>query len=114
MFGQAAEDEYLDAIVQRADVIALRDKVSAVVDNSIDEASVDVTITMNNGTVHHLFVEHAIGSIHKPLTDAMLEAKFHGLVDPVLGKERADALIAACWGLGAAADVRALTKLAQP
>jgi 2-methylcitrate dehydratase PrpD len=114
MFGQAAEDEYLDAIVQRADVIALRDKVSAVVDNSIDEASVDVTITLNNGTVHHLFVEHAIGSIHKPLTDAMLEAKFHGLVDPVLGKERADALIAACWGLGAAADVRALTKLSQP
>ncbi len=114
MFGQAAEDEYLDAIVQRADVIALRDKVTAVVDNSIDEASVDVTITLNNGTVHHLFVEHAIGSIHKPLTDAMLEAKFHGLVDPVLGKERADALIAACWGLGKASNVLALVKLAQP
>jgi 2-methylcitrate dehydratase PrpD len=114
MFGQAGEDEYSDAIVQRADTIALRDKVSAVVDNSIDEASVDVTITLNNGTVHHLFVEHAIGSIHKPLTDAMLEGKFHSLVDPVLGKERADALIAACWGLGSAANVSALVKLSQP
>ena len=43
----------------------------------------------------------------------MLEAKFHGLVDPVLGKERADALIAACWGLGKASNVLALVKLAQ-
>jgi hypothetical protein len=48
-----------------------------------------VNITLNNGTVHHLFVKHAIGSIHKALTDAMLEAKFHGLVNPVQGKERA-------------------------
>ena len=114
IYGQAGEDEYSDATVRNPQVIALRDKVDAVVDNSIHEASVDLTITMHDGRVHHLFVEHALGSMQKPLTDQMLEAKFHSLVDPVLGTAKARALIAACWGLGAASDVRALVALARP
>jgi 2-methylcitrate dehydratase PrpD len=114
MFGRAGEDEYSDAVVQSAEVIALRDRVGATVDDSIDEASVDVTITLKDGRVLKQFVQHAIGSTQNPMTDAMLEAKFHSLVDPVLGKDRADQLIAACWSLGTAGDLRTLTALATP
>ena len=46
------------------------------------------------------------------LTDAMLEAKFHGMCDAVMGGSRCGALIDAAWGLGAAADVKALVGLA--
>jgi hypothetical protein len=42
----------------------------------------------------------------------MLEAKFHGLTDQVLGLERSNALIQACWKVGVAPDVRGITALA--
>ncbi|MDQ6881894.1 MAG: MmgE/PrpD family protein [Pseudomonadota bacterium] len=113
-FGRAAEEEFSDAVVNRPDIVALRRKVVATVDDSIDEASVDVTAVLGDGRRVHVFVEHAIGSIENPMTDALLEGKFHGLADPVLGAPATSRLIDACWGLGDAADVRALAKLAVP
>ncbi|MEK9951918.1 MAG: MmgE/PrpD family protein [Curvibacter sp.] len=114
MFGKAGEDQYADAIVTRPDMVALRRKVVATVDDSIDEASVDVTAVLKDGRQVHVFVKHAIGSLENPMTDAMLESKFHDLSDPVLGQGRTDALIATCWKLAGTADVRTLTALARP
>jgi 2-methylcitrate dehydratase PrpD len=113
-FGRAAEEEFSDEIVQRADMVALRRKVIATVDDSIDEASVDVTAVLTDGRRVHVFVEHAIGSLKNPMTDALLEGKFHGLSDPILGEAQTTQLIDACWMLGEAADVRALLALAVP
>jgi 2-methylcitrate dehydratase PrpD len=114
MFGRAGEDEYHDEIVTRADMVALRRKVVATVDDSIDEASADVTAVLTDGRKVHVFVEHAIGSLQNPMTDAMLEGKFTQLSEPVLGSAKTKQLIAACWGLGSAKDLRALTALARP
>lgn len=113
IFGKAGEDQYADAIVNRPDMVALRRKVVAGVDDSIDEASADVTAILKDGRRVHVFVEHAIGSLQNPMTDAMLETKFHDLADPVLGASRASELIGACWKLGEMADVRELTALAR-
>lgn len=113
IFGKAGEDQYADAIVNRPDMVALRRKVVAVVDDSIDEASADVTAILKDGRRVHVFVEHAIGSLQNPMTDANLEAKFHDLADPVLGASRASELIGACWKLGDLSDVRSLTTLAR-
>jgi 2-methylcitrate dehydratase PrpD len=114
IFGRAGEDEYSDAVVQRADVVALRAHVQATVDEAIDEAAADVRVTLKDGRVLQQFVAHAIGSRENPMSDTMLEAKFHGLVDPVLGSTRAAQLIAACWSLDKAIDLRALAALAVP
>lgn len=114
IFGRAGEGEYDDAIVRREDVAALRRKVVATVDDSIHEASADVVAVLKDGRRVHVFVEHAIGSLERPMSDRDLEAKFHTLADEVIGKAKTDALIAACWEVGAAADVRELAKRAQP
>jgi 2-methylcitrate dehydratase PrpD len=114
VFGRAAEDEYADDIVNRADLVALRRKVVATVDDAIDEASADVTAVLTDGRRVHVFVEHAIGSLANPMSDAQLEAKFRGMADGVLGAARCSALIAACWGVGAAPDLRALLQQAVP
>jgi 2-methylcitrate dehydratase PrpD len=114
VFGRAAEEEFADAIVTRPDVVALRRKVVATVDDTIGEASVDVTVVLKDGRREHVFVEHAIGSMQRPMSDAALEAKFHGMSDSVLGATRTDRILAACRALGDAADVRALTALARP
>lgn len=105
IFGQAGETEYADDIVSRADVVALRRKVNAVVDTSIREESADVTATLRNGESVHVFVEHAIGSIQRPMTDHDLAAKFHQLCDPVIGKVQATALLDACQRLASAPNV---------
>ncbi|MBC7600388.1 MAG: MmgE/PrpD family protein [Polaromonas sp.] len=113
-FGRAAEDEFSDEVVNRADMVALRRKVVATVDDSIDEASADVTAVLTDGRRIHVFVKHAIGSLQNPMTDAMLEAKFRGMSDAVLGAAKTTALITGCWAVGGASDVRALTALARP
>ncbi len=114
LFGRAGEPEFDDAIVTRDDVVALRRKVVVSVDDSIDEASADVTATLRDGRCVHVFVEHAIGSLQRPMSDGALEAKFHALADPVLGAERAARLIAALWQTGERANLRELVALARP
>ena len=114
IFGRAGEDEYADAVVTRADVVALRRKVVATVDESIAEAAADVTAILQDGRKVHVFVEHAIGSLERPLIDGDLEGKFHSLADGVIGAARASQAIEACWKLGDARDVRALVERARP
>ncbi len=114
IFGKAGEPQYDDAIVNRDDMVALRRKVVATVDDSIDEASADVTAVLKDGRKVHVFVKNAIGSLENPMTDAMLEGKFHDLSHPVLGSAKTQSLIAAAWDLAQLKDVRALTALAKP
>ena len=111
IFGRAGEDEYADDIVTREDVVAMRRKVQAVVDTAIHEDSADVTATLKDGRSVHVFVEHAIGSLQRPMTDVHLDAKFHQLSDPVLGAGRAAELLQACRALAGAPDVTAVTRL---
>jgi 2-methylcitrate dehydratase PrpD len=113
LFGEVGEHAFSDEVVARADVIALRDRIKASVDDEIDEESADVTIICRDGRKLHVFVEHAIGSVQRPMSDADLQRKFHGLVDPVLGSARAGRLIEQCATLAVAADVRALTGSAR-
>jgi 2-methylcitrate dehydratase PrpD len=114
IFGGAGEHEFSDAVVNRGDVVDLRRKIVASVDQNIDEASVEVTAILVGGRREHVFVEHAIGSLQRPMTDAQLEAKFTALSTPVIGAERTTALIAAAWSIGNAADVVAMTSIARP
>jgi hypothetical protein len=47
------------------------------------------------------------------MSDEQVEAKFHSQADPVLGRERAAALVRWCWGLDRAANLDALTDLIE-
>jgi 2-methylcitrate dehydratase PrpD len=114
VFGQAAESEFSDAIVARPDVVGLRQRVTAEIDPALGEDAADVTIVCRDGRKLNVFVAHALGSLVRPVSDADLERKFHGLVDPVLGQERAEALIEQCAEISGCAHLDALTALARP
>ena len=49
-----------------------------------------VTVTLDDGRMLVSEVAFPPGHDKNPLTDDQLAAKFHGLVDPVLGRHRAD------------------------
>lgn len=114
IFGRAGEEEYDDAIVNRADVVALRRKVVPVVDENIAEASAQVTAHLTGGRTVPVLVEHATGTLERPMSDQALEAKFTHLAQPVLGPQKTRLLVQHCWDLARLADVRELTQLLQP
>jgi 2-methylcitrate dehydratase PrpD len=113
ILGEVGEHAFSDEIVSRPDVIALRDRIKASVDPDIGEASADVTIQCRDGRKLHVFIEHAIGSMERPMSDDDLRRKFHGLVDPILGNAHAERVIAQCAAMAGARDVRGLTDAAR-
>ena len=114
IFGEAGEHQYDDAIVNRADVLDLRSRIIATVDDSIHEASVDATAILKGGRKIHLFVKYAIGSMENPMTDALLEGKFDSLVKPVLGATKANTLKTLCWKLATLGNINTLVGEARP
>ena len=114
LFGKAGEGEFDDALVASDAVTSIRRKVVATVDPTIDEAEVRAVAVMKDGSRKAVHVEHAIGSLQRPLTDADLERKFSSLAEPVLGHDALAPLIASAWGLGTATDVRELLRQSVP
>lgn len=112
--GRAGEAEFSDAVVNDDRVVALRNKVRATVDDTIDEAAVRVTAVLRGGRRVEVRVDHAIGSMQNPLTDAHLEAKFMDLVAPVLGEGRAGDITQHWRSLASSPNVGALTAVCRP
>ena len=83
-------------------------------DDTIREEQVRVTAVLKDGRRIEVDVDHAIGSLQNPLSDAQLEAKFTPLVTPVLGEAKTREITQACWQLAALPDVRTLTALCRP
>ena len=101
-------------MVTDARVVALRDKVQARVDDTVHEDAALVSALLKDGRRVEIRVDHAIGSIHNPLSDAQLEAKFDALVAPVLGQARGREIAAHWRTLASLGDVRTLTALCRP
>ncbi len=106
--GAAGEKQFSDRVVRDPVIMALRDRVVAVIDPTIHEEQVRVAITLKDGRRVEEYIEHAIGSLQRPMTDADLESKFADLADGVLPKSQARRLMDLCWAvekLPAAADL---------
>ena len=114
VFGRAGESEFSDDAVNRVDLVALRARVRAEVDATIAEDAADVTVTLRDGRRVHARVEHAVGSLLRPLDDETLARKFHGLVDPLLGPKRAATLREWIWALAETADLSPVFAATRP
>ena len=110
--GAAGEKQYSDRAVRDPRTVALRDRVTTTIDPAIRPEQVDMTITLKDGRTLHKSIEHAIGSVEVPMTDAQLEAKFADLADGILSKPRVRALMDACWGVEKLASAAAIAKAA--
>jgi 2-methylcitrate dehydratase PrpD len=97
--GAAEEKQFSDRAVRDPVVVALRSKVNPIVDPAINPEQVDLTITLKDGRHLHKFIQHAIGSLENPMSDAALEAKFTDLAEGILPKEQTRKLMDACWNL---------------
>lgn len=112
--GRAGENQYSDEAVRDAATIRLRDSVDATVDPGMAPDAVFITVTLKDGGTLTKFVEHAIGSKDRPMTNDDLALKFTDLVTPLLGAERTAELLRACWDMQAAPDLKGIAALSRP
>jgi 2-methylcitrate dehydratase PrpD len=68
-----------------------------------------VTLTTARGTYTRQ-ADEALGSRLLPLDDQGLQAKFHALVEPVLGAARTAQLARGLWAIGETGDVGSLVQ----
>jgi 2-methylcitrate dehydratase PrpD len=78
------------------------------------EDQVHVSIKLKNGKTLERYVEHAVGSLGRPMSDADLEAKFRGLAEGILSKAETDSLIRLCWDVGKLKDAGEVARAAVP
>ena len=103
--GAGGEAQYADARVNDPAVVALRGRVHAVADKRIALDAVRAKLTLRDGTTRALDIEHCVGSVEQPMTDAQLDEKFRAQCDPVLGKQRSAAALSQLWRADALDDL---------
>ena len=103
--------QYEDTRVVQEDVTAVRAKTTLAPDTSVNRDEVFIEARLKNGTSVKHHVEHARGSLARPLTDDELLNKVRLLVDPLLGNGTAQKLAAVVDGLADAANLDGLFAL---
>ncbi|WP_291977174.1 MmgE/PrpD family protein [Chelatococcus sp.] len=103
--------DYTDEAVARLDVRRLRSKVSArpSADFALDAARLDVE--MLDGTTVSATVDHARGSLTRPISDDELSEKFLSLARWGSSQVKNDRLLHTLWSVDKLADMRAITRL---
>jgi 2-methylcitrate dehydratase PrpD len=106
--------QYEDARVVQDDVKAVRARTTLAADASVNRDEVFIEARLKNGSVVTHHVDHARGSLARPLTDDELMDKVRLLVDPHLGAGTAARLAAVVTGLDTAPNLDALFALCTP
>jgi len=110
--GAAGEAQFSDACVRDPRVIAVRGRVATREDAAIGRTEARVTIRARDGRSFTRHVEHALGSLKRPMSDADLEAKFRGLAHGVLPAAQAEEIIGLSWRVAELEDAAAIARAA--
>jgi 2-methylcitrate dehydratase PrpD len=112
--GSAGMRDFSDENARDPVIVALRDRVTATVDPSIKEEQVRARIVLKDGRTLEKRIDHVLGSLERPLSDADLEAKFRALADGVLPAAQVKTLIDRCWNVDTLASAGELAVAARP
>ena len=103
--GIAGEDAFSDAMAVDPHVSAVRGRVRAQPDEAVRKDEVHATFSLPGETIEE-HIDHVVGSVTRPMTDADLERKFESLAGEVLGASRCGRLLERCRGFEEISDAR--------
>jgi 2-methylcitrate dehydratase PrpD len=96
LYGDADPRRFEDAYARDPALAALRARVTAETDTGLAKDQAEVTITLSDGREVKTRIEHAVGSLVNPMSDADLDDKFRGLCEGTLPTKKIERLIALC------------------
>jgi 2-methylcitrate dehydratase PrpD len=107
---------YQESILGRTDLAALQRKVEMQVDEEFDQLfpkriAARVTVTLDDGRKLSATNRGAFGSIHNPMSQAQIEAKFMALAGPILPEETADEVMRLIRNIEDSRSMAPLTNL---
>lgn len=111
LYGQATPSEFTDSVVLNETVVAMREKVNVTTDEGVTDDQAYISITFDDGSTLEKHVEHAIGSLENPLTEAALKTKFMDQVSKQIGNVRAERAYEAFTNVGNMTDVGKIRML---
>lgn len=113
LFGGAGPAQYSDATARAPEVVALRRKVRAVIDPALRKDECYVSVVTTTGAPHEHHVEHATGSVARPMTDEQLHAKCRLLLASTHA-DNGDALFGLAMRIDALHSLDALFAASRP
>jgi 2-methylcitrate dehydratase PrpD len=109
--GQALPAQFTDQRAADPAIESLRNRIDFDEDPSLPRRAVRVTLELNDGRTYTEGVDHPTGTPGNPMSDAMVQQKFHGLATAALGVEKADKAQNALWSVDAMPDMSQLIPL---
>jgi 2-methylcitrate dehydratase PrpD len=109
--GRAGIAQFTDERAAMADVVALRGKIEARIDETLAKDQATATLITTGGERIETRVAHASGTVENPMSDGAIEDKFMANAEPVIGEERARQVATAAWSLDGLDDMRDVVRL---
>jgi 2-methylcitrate dehydratase PrpD len=109
--GQALPAQFTDERAADPAVESLRNRIDFNEDPSLPRRAVRVTLELTDGRSYTERVDHPTGTPGNPMSDTMVQEKFHGLASAVLGVEKANKAQSALWSVDVMPDVSQLIPL---
>jgi 2-methylcitrate dehydratase PrpD len=109
--GQALPAQFTDERAADPAIESLRNRIDFDEDPSLPRRAVRVTLELTDGRAYMERVDHPTGTPGNPMSDAMVQEKFHGLATKVLGAEKAERAQRTLWDVDKLSNVRELMPL---
>ena len=95
-YGDADPRRFEDSYARDPALAALRARVHAETDAGLAKDQAEVSITLSDGRAVKTRIEHAVGSLVNPMSDADLDDKFRGLCEDILPQAKIEQLLTLC------------------
>jgi 2-methylcitrate dehydratase PrpD len=112
--GKGGIKEFTEEAVADPAITHVRDRVTAIGDESVTEDQVAIDVELDDGRHVELFVEQSLGNVHRPLSNAQLDEKFIDQAVFAVSPETAQSLIEQCWNLESIAHVGDIVAATVP
>ena len=114
LYGDADPRRFEDGYARDPALADLRARVNAEANAAFAKDQAEVTIILNDGREVKTSVDHAVGSLVNPMSDADLDEKFRSLCDDRLPKEKVERLLSLCRNCEQLTDASAIAAAAAP
>lgn len=111
-YGDADPRRFQDSYALDPALTALRARVTAETDTGLAKDQAEVIITLADGREVKTRIEHAVGSLVNPMSDADLDDKFRGLCEDALPKQKIERLLELCRNCERLADANVIAQAA--